>query len=97
MASTHDFESRQPDTVIITSVETLKTAFQQWAEEQEQARRVDNKDAMLDEATVQRRLGKSHTTLWRWNNSGFLACYKVGGKNCYRLTDIERIEGGIKK
>lgn len=95
MASIHDFESRQPNTVVITSVETLKTAFQQWAEEQ--ARRMDNKDAMLDEATVQRRLGKSHTTLWRWNNSGFLTCYKVGGKNCYRLADIERIEGGMKK
>lgn len=95
MASIHDFESRQPNTVVITSVETLKTAFQQWAEEQ--ARRMDKEDAMLDEATVQRRLGKSHTTLWRWNNSGFLTCYKVGGKNCYRLADIERIEGGIKK
>ena len=95
MASTHDFESRQPDTVIITSVETLKAAFQQWAEEQ--ARRADDKDAILDEATVQRRLGKSRATLWRWNNSGFLTCYKVGGKNCYRLADIKRIEGGIKK
>lgn len=97
MASINDFESRQPETIVITSVETLKTAFQQWAEEQEQACQVDNKDAMLDEATVQKRLGKSHTTLWRWNNSGYLTCYKVGGKNCYRLTDIERIEGGIKK
>ena len=95
MASIHDFESGQHDTVVITSVETLKNAFRQWAEEQ--TRRTDDRDALLDEATVQRRLGKSRATLWRWNNSGFLTCYKVGGKNCYRLADIERIEGGIKK
>lgn len=97
MASTHDFKSRQSDTVVITSVETLKTAFQQWAEEQEQARRTNDSNAMLDEATVRKRLGKSHATLWRWNKSGFLTCYKIGGKNCYRLSDVERIEGGNKK
>lgn len=51
---------------------------------------------MLDEATVRHRLGKSHATLWRWNKSGYLTCHKVGGKNCYKLSDIERIEGGNK-
>ncbi|EEY82454.1 hypothetical protein HMPREF0103_2673 [Bacteroides sp. 2_1_33B] len=95
MASTHDFESRQPETIVVTSVETLKTAFQQWAEEQ--ARRTDGHDAWLDEAAVRQRLGKSHATLWRWNKSGYLTCYKIGGKNCYRLSDIERIEGGKEK
>ena len=97
MASTHDFESRQPETIVVTSIETLKTAFQQWAEEQEQARRMDGHNAWLDETAVRQRLGKSHATLWRWNKSGYLTSYKIGGKNCYKLSDIERIEGGKKK
>lgn len=92
MKSSNELESRQPETIVITSVDTLKSAFQQWAEEQ--ARCTAAKDAMLDEAAVRHRLGKSHATLWRWNKSGYLTCHKVGGKNCYRLTDIERIEGG---
>ena len=95
MKSSNELESRQPETIVITSVDTLKSAFQQWVEEQ--ARCAAAKDAMLDEAAVRHRLGKSNATLWRWNKSGYLTCHKVGGKNCYRLTDIERIEGGNKK
>ena len=94
MTSSDKLESLLPDTVVITSVDTLKSAFQQWAEEQ--ARSTAAKEMMLDEATVRHRLGKSHATLWRWNKSGYLTCHKVGGKNCYRLSDIERIEGGNK-
>ena len=97
MTSTHDLESRQPDTIVITSVDTLKTAFLQWTEEQERQRRAAEKEAMLDEETVLHRLGKSRATLWRWNISGYLTRYKVGGKNCYKLSDIERIEGGHKR
>ena len=66
-------------------------------EEQERKRRAAEKEIMLDEETVQHRLGKSRATLWRWNISGYLIRYKVGGKNCYKLSDIERIEGGHKK
>ena len=97
MTSTHDLESRQPDTIVITSVDTLKTAFLQWTEDQERQRRAAEKEAMLDEETVLHRLGKSRATLWRWNISGYLTRYKVGGKNCYKLSDIERIEGGHKR
>uniref|UniRef100_UPI004027399E hypothetical protein n=1 Tax=Phocaeicola dorei TaxID=357276 RepID=UPI004027399E len=97
MNPTHDLESRQPDTIVITSVDTLKTAFRQWSEEQERQRRAAEREAMLDEETVLHRLGKSRATLWRWNISGYLTRYKVGGKNCYKLSDIERIEGGSKK
>ena len=64
MTSTHDLESRQPDTIVITSVDTLKTAFLQWTEEQERQRRAAEKEAMLDEETVLHRLGKS------WPRSG---------------------------
>lgn len=97
MKQKNGFEARSPDTVVITTVETLKSAFRQWADERERERCSAEKDTCtwLDERTVQRRLGKSHATLWRWNKSGYLTCHKVGGKNCYRLADIERIEKGL--
>ena len=92
MTSSDKLESRQPETIVVTSVEMLKSAFRQWAGEQ--ARETADREAMLDEAAVRHRLGKSHATLWRWNKSGYLTFHKVGGRNCYRLSDIKRIEGG---
>ena len=77
MTSTHDLESRQPDTIVITSVDTLKTAFLQWTEEQERQLLSAKKET------------NSHLYL--------VTRYKVGGKNCYKLSDIERIEGGHKR
>lgn len=31
------------------------------------------------------------TTLWRWQNSGYLVPINVGGKRRYRMSDINRI------
>ncbi len=92
----NDLYGRQPDTVVITSVETLKSAIKQWTAEQIEEWTAKENDVMLDEATVLKRLGKSRATLWRWNASGYLICYKVGGKNCYKQSDVERIEKGAK-
>lgn len=96
MIDKNNFNPSQPETLVITSVETLKEAFQQWAEEQEQIRSATANDAMLDESAVLQRLGKSRATLWRWNASGYLTCYKIGGKNCYKQSDVERIEKGLR-
>jgi hypothetical protein len=41
-------------------------------------------------------LRKSRATLWRWNASGYLPCYKLGGKNQYKQSDVERIDKGLK-
>ena len=59
MIDKNNFNPSQPETLVITSVETLKEAFQQWAEEQEQTRLATANDAMLDESAVLQRLGKS--------------------------------------
>lgn len=93
----NELHGRLPDTVVITSVGTLKSAIKQWTAEQIEEWAAKEKEVMLDEATVLKRLGKSRATLWRWNTSGYLPCYKIGGKNCYKQSDIERIEGGKKE
>lgn len=85
----------QSNTVVITTVDVLKSAFLEWADEMIQARLAAEKDVMIDEAAVIQRLRKSRATLWRWNASGYLTCYKLGGKNQYKLSDVERIEKGL--
>ncbi len=83
------------DTIVVTSVDTLKEAFMRWSAEMERRRgKGCEGQTMVDEPTVLRMLGKSRTTLWRWNNLGYLPCHKLGGKNCYRLADVERVRTG---
>ena len=86
----------QSNTVVITTVGVLKSAFLEWADELAQSRKEAENDVMIDEAVVIKRLRKSRATLWRWNASGYLPCYKLGGKNQYKQSDVERIEKGLK-
>jgi predicted DNA-binding transcriptional regulator AlpA len=39
-------------------------------------------------------LGKSKTTLWRWENEGYLVPVKVGRSNRYKMEDIQAILDG---
>ena len=95
MKSISMLESSDSNTVVITTVDVLKSAFFAWADEMAQARKEAEKDVMIDEAAVIKRLHKSRATLWRWNASGYLPCFKLGGKNQYKLSDVERIEKGM--
>ena len=46
------FESSDSNTVVITTVDVLKSAFFAWADEMAQARKEAEKDVMIDEAAV---------------------------------------------
>ena len=81
-----------PETVVVTNVDTLKSAFKQWAMEEAEQRQSADKELMLSEQAVLQMLGKSRYTLWRWDKSGYLPCYKKGGRNEYRLSDVERVQ-----
>ena len=90
-------DSLESNTVVITTVDVLKSAFLEWADEREHERLKAAKEIMIDEAEVLMRLRKSRATLWRWNANGYLPCYKLGGKNQYKQSDVERIEKGLKQ
>jgi hypothetical protein len=96
MKSIAMLDDSQSNTVVITTVGVLKSAFLEWADELAQSRKEAENDVMIDEAVVIKRLRKSRATLWRWNANGYLPCYKLGGKNQYKQSDVERIEKGLK-
>ena len=43
---------------------------------------------------VMEMLDVSQSTLWRWQNSGYLVPLNVGGKRRYRMSDVRRILEG---
>ena len=87
-------DDSQSNTVVITTVGVLKSAFLEWADELAQSRKEAENDVMIDEAVVEN--FKNHDEATRWNASGYLPCYKLGGKNQYKQSDVERIEKGLK-
>ena len=52
-------------------------------------------ETYLTEAEVCKELGTTHSTLWRWAKSGYLQPIKVGKKNMWRQSDINRLKDGI--
>ncbi len=58
------------------------------------AREAQHTETYLDEGEVMKRLNVTHSTLWRWNNTGYLKTVKVGRKNLWRESDITRLMEG---
>mgnify|MGYP003294048354 CR=1 FL=1 len=50
----------------------------------------------LSKEKVMETLDVSSVTLWRWQNRGYLTPIYVGGKQKYRMSDIEKIMEGKK-
>ena len=48
-------------------------------------------DVLLTPKEVAEILGVNLTTLWRWNNEGYLTKVYIGDKPRYRQSDIDRI------
>jgi len=48
----------------------------------------------LTQRETEKRLNVKAATLWRWKNANYLVPVKVGKRNMYRLSDIERVENG---
>ena len=57
-------DDSQSNTVVITTVGVLKSAFLEWADELAQSRKEAENDVMIDEAVVIKRLRKSRATLY---------------------------------
>lgn len=84
------------DAVVVASVGTLKEAFRQWSHEHHAELAASQEEVLIDEKETLRRLRVSRSTLYRWDKVGYLVYRKRGGKNCYRLSDVERLEKGAR-
>jgi hypothetical protein len=50
-------------------------------------------ETYLNRTQAAKMLSRSKVTLWRWGNENYLIPIKIGGKICYRLSDINRLLG----
>lgn len=61
------------------------------ARKQPQEEEENDDEVYLTEEEVKERLHVAHSTLWRWNNIGYLRAYKWGRKNMYKESDIQNL------
>ena len=55
------------------------------------ARETEKEEVLLTEDEVQKILNVTHSTLWRWNNTGYLHYQKAGRRNLWKKSDIEKL------
>ena len=87
-----------PDITLNVSANDLRELFHEWRAEAEANRKREQEtrqaEALLTTAEVKAKLGVSSTTLWRWQNSGYLTPCKMGRKVLYRQSDIDLLLKG---
>lgn len=82
-------------TLMVIKAEDLKKAICETVSETR--RQMENEVAMSKSETyltgqqVQDKLNVSRTTLWNWRKEGYLVPIEIGGKNRYKLSDINTI------
>lgn len=72
----------------------LKEAFLRWNEEMRQATTVTKEESYLTAQETADKLGVNASTLWRWNENGYLKKIKVGRKIRYRESDVLKLMEG---
>ena len=76
---------------MLTGSDLKEFALSLLAEARQQAQEKKEEDVYLSEDEVRERLGVTHSTLWRWSNSGYLRPCKWGRKNMWKESDIEKL------
>ena len=81
---------------LVLSYDDLKQVcfdlFNEERNRQEEQKRSEN-GGLVDSKEAKRLLGVKAETLWRWHNMGYLCHTKIGNRNFYKRSDIEKILG----
>ena len=80
---------------IVVSASDLRELVNEWCDEREAQKEAERKSIVESErissTDAEKTLGVTSATLWRWAKSGYLVPIKVGRKNVYLRSDIDRI------
>ena len=79
--------------MVIMDIDDLKEAFKSWNQEQIEAN-APRAEIYITAKEAAKKLGVTLSTLWRWDNDGYLEKIKIGSKVRYRLSDVERMIKG---
>ncbi|MBO6034001.1 MAG: helix-turn-helix domain-containing protein [Prevotella sp.] len=88
-------KQNQGNVQLVVSAADLRELVNEWCDEREALKEAERKSMVEDErisqTEVEKTLGVTSATLWRWAKSGYLVPKKVGRKNIYLKSDIDRI------
>lgn len=88
-------KQNQGNVQLVVSAADLRELVNEWCDEREALKEAERKSMVEDErisqTEVEKTLGVTSATLWRWAKSGYLVPKKVGRKNVYLKSDIDRI------
>lgn len=88
-------ENARLNTLCIMTIDDLRDIMRecfvmaQMADEQNK----EEKDSLLSENQVIEMLSVSRPTLWRWTKNNYLPKIKIGSKNMYKSSDVQKIAG----
>ena len=80
------------NTLLMVSADDLREfAFAIMDEARRMAEEAEKEEKFLTEKEVCKLLNVTHTTLWRWNNKGWLRSRGFGRRRMWAQSDIDRL------
>ena len=90
-----DLIKQNQNVQLVVSASDLRELVNEWCDEREAQKEAERKSIVESErissTDAEKTLGVTSATLWRWGKSGYLVPIKVGRKNVYLKSDIDRI------
>jgi len=90
-----DLIKQNQNVQLVVSASDLRELVNEWYDEREAQKEAERKSIVESErissTDAEKSLGVTSATLWRWAKTGYLVPIKVGRKNVYLKSDIDRI------
>lgn len=90
-----DIIKQSQNVQLVVSASDLRELVNEWYDEREAQKEAERKSIVESErissTDAEKSLGVTSATLWRWAKTGYLVPIKVGRKNVYLKSDIDRI------
>lgn len=87
--------SLNPNIQLVISASDLRKLVNEWVDKREAQKEAERKaivsEQFITSMDAEKILGVTSATLWRWAKSGYLVPAKIGRKNIYIKSDIDKI------